>query len=207
MPIARKTVVDVDQVGVYHCISRCVRRAFLCGVDDYTGINYEHRRAWIADRLKTLSSIFGMEVFAYAVMSNHLHLVIRNRPDLASNWTAQEVAQRWCTLFPKRDGHGAAAAPSDEVISAFVGDAERVTICRERLGDISWFMRCLNEPIARRANREDKCTGRFCARIRPKGTRLQAPSRRRRPGTPSLCLAHHLRAIALRGKAVLNASV
>jgi len=94
--------VEVDQVGVYHCISRCVRRAFLCGVDDYTGINYEHRRAWIADRLKTLLSIFGMEVFAYAVMSNHLHLVIRNRPDLASNWSAQEVAQRWCTLFPKR---------------------------------------------------------------------------------------------------------
>jgi len=65
MPIARKTVVDVDQVGVYHCISRCVCHAFLCGVDDYTGINYEHRRAWIADRLKTRSSIFGMEVFAY----------------------------------------------------------------------------------------------------------------------------------------------
>jgi hypothetical protein len=63
MPIARKTVVDVDQVGVYHCISRCVRRAFLSGVDDYTGINYEHRRAWIADRLKTLSSIFGMELY------------------------------------------------------------------------------------------------------------------------------------------------
>jgi REP element-mobilizing transposase RayT len=178
MPIARKTVVDVDQVGVYHCISRCVRRAFLCGVDDYTGINYEHRRAWIADRLKTLSSIFGMEVFAYAVMSNHLHLVIRNRPDLASNWTAQEVAQRWCTLFPKRDGHGAAEAPSDEAISALVGDAERVTICRQRLGDISWFMRCLNEPIARRANREDKCTGRFwegrfkCQRLMDEGAML-----------------------------------
>ena len=65
MSIARKTVVDVDRVGVYHCISRCVRHAFLCEVDDYTGINYEHRRAWIADRLKTRSSIFGMEVFAY----------------------------------------------------------------------------------------------------------------------------------------------
>jgi len=54
MPLARKTVVDVDQVGVYHCISRCVRRAFLCGLDEYSGIDYEHRRSWIADRLKEL---------------------------------------------------------------------------------------------------------------------------------------------------------
>jgi hypothetical protein len=173
MPIARKTVVDVDQVGVYHCISRCVRRAFLCGLDKYSGIDYEHRRAWIADRLKELSCIFGMEVFAYAVMSNHLHLVIRNRPDLAKSWTAEEVALRWCSLFPKRNAHGIAEVPGEEAIKSFVGDSARVEICRERLGDISWFMRCLNEPIARRANREDKCTGRFCSFIRPEGTRLK----------------------------------
>lgn len=178
MPIARKAVVDVDQVGVYHCISRCVRRAFLCGVDSYTGINYEHRRRWIADHLKTLSSLFGMEVFSYAVMSNHLHVVVRNRPDLAEAWSPEEVAQRWCTLFPKRDGSGAAEAPSEEAISAFVGDAERVALCRLRLGDISWFMRCLNEPIARRANREDQCTGRFwegrfkCQRLMDEGAML-----------------------------------
>ena len=176
--MARKTVVDTDEVGVYHCISRCVRRAFLCGIDDYTGINYEHRRGWIADRLKALSSIFGMEVFSYAVMSNHLHLVVRNRPDLASSWSAQEVAERWCTLFPKRDGQGAGEAPSDEAISAFVGDADRVATCRQRLGDISWLMRCLNEPIARRANREDTCTGRFwegrfkCQRLMDEGAML-----------------------------------
>ena len=111
MTAARKTIVDVDVVGVYHCISRCVRRAFLCGVDDYTGIDYEHRRAWIAGRLKELSSIFGVEVFAYAVMSNHSHIVMRNRPDLAQEWTPEEVAYRWCTLFPKRNAHGVAEAP------------------------------------------------------------------------------------------------
>lgn len=76
MPVARKTVVDVGHVGVNHCISRCVRRAFLCGLDSYIGASYEHRRGRIADRLKTLSSIFSMEVFAYAVVSNHLHVVV-----------------------------------------------------------------------------------------------------------------------------------
>jgi hypothetical protein len=168
----------MDQVGVYHCISRCVRRAFLCGLDEYSGIDYEHRRSWIADRLKELSCIFGMEVFAYAVMSNHLHLVIRNRPDLAKSWTAEEVALRWCSLFPKRNAHGIAEVPGEEAIKSFVGDSARVEICRERLGDISWFMRCLNEPIARRANREDKCTGRFwegrfkCQRLMDEGAML-----------------------------------
>ena len=178
MPVARKTVVDVDQVGVYHCISRCVRRAFLCGLDDYTGIDYGHRRGWIGDRLKELSGVFGIEVFAYAVMSNHLHLVVRNRPDRAEAWTAEEVAARWCRLFPKRNAHGVAEAPGEGVLKSFVGDSARVEICRERLGDISWFMRCLNEPIARRANREDNCTGRFwegrfkCQRLMDEGAML-----------------------------------
>ncbi|HEY7866867.1 MAG TPA: transposase, partial [Psychromonas sp.] len=128
--------------------------------------------------MKHLSSIFSMEVFAYAVMSNHLHVVLRNRPDLAKGWSAEEVAQRWCTLFPKRDGNGQAESPSTEAIAAFVADEARVALCRERLGDISWFMRCLNEPIARRANREDKCTGRFwegrfkCQRLMDEGAML-----------------------------------
>jgi len=52
-------MVDVKEVGVYHCISRCVRRAFLCGVDAYTGIYYEHRRGWVVSRLQELSSILG----------------------------------------------------------------------------------------------------------------------------------------------------
>jgi REP element-mobilizing transposase RayT len=147
-------------------------------VDAYTGIDYEHRRGWIAGRLKELSSIFGMEVFAYAVMSNHSHIVMRNRPDLAKGWTPEEVAYRWCTLFPKRDAHGVAQTPNNEAISAFIADAERVETCRERLGDISWFMRCLNEPIARRANREDQCSGRFwegrfkCQRLMDEGAML-----------------------------------
>ena len=41
---ARHQIVVEDQVGVYHCIARCVRRAFLCGVDQYTGQDYSHRK-------------------------------------------------------------------------------------------------------------------------------------------------------------------
>lgn len=178
MPVARKTVVDVDQVGVYHCMSRCVRRAFLCGFDSYTQTSYEHRREWITDRLKTLACIFGIEVFAYSVMSNHLHVVVRNRPDLVCNWTAREVALRWCSLFPKRNGEGQVEPPAEKEIWALAANTERVATCRQRLGDISWFMRCLNEPIARRANREDQCTGRFwegrfkCQRLMDEGAML-----------------------------------
>src|SRR5208282_1820253 len=92
---ARGQIVVEDLVGVYHCIARCVRRAFLCGVDSYSGQDYEHRRDWIRERLEHLASIFAIDICAYAVMSNHLHLVSRTRPDLVPEWSAEEVAWRW----------------------------------------------------------------------------------------------------------------
>jgi hypothetical protein len=72
---ARCDIVDEDRVGVYHCIARCVRRAFLCGTDSYTGWDYGHRKAWVLDRLRQLAGLFGVEVCDYAIMSNHLHIV------------------------------------------------------------------------------------------------------------------------------------
>ena len=68
----RRDIVDEDRVGVYHCIARCVRRAFLCGTDSYTGRDYGHRKAWVLDRLRQLAGLFGVEVCDYAIMSNHL---------------------------------------------------------------------------------------------------------------------------------------
>ena len=100
---ARRQIVVEDQVGVYHCIARCVRRAFLCGVDPYTGQDYSHRKEWILDRLRELAGLFAIEVCGYSVMSNHLHLVLRNRPDIADQWSADEIALRWCRVFPPRE--------------------------------------------------------------------------------------------------------
>ena len=82
---ARRDIVDEDRVGVYHCIARCVRRAFLCGTDPYSGRDYNHRKAWIRDRLRHLAGLFGVDVCEYAVMSNHMHVVLRNRPDMSSD--------------------------------------------------------------------------------------------------------------------------
>jgi len=178
MTQARRVVVAADEVGVYHCISRCVRRAFLCGEDAYSGRNYEHRRAWIRDRVRFLSGLFGMEVFAYSVMSNHFHLVLRCRPDRVSQWSDGEVAERWCRVFP---GNAALASgqPYDAVkLKQLLNDPVMLETVRGRLKDVSWFMRCLNEFLARRANREDGCTGRFwegrfkCQRLLDEGAML-----------------------------------
>ena len=99
---ARRDIVHEECVGVYHCIARCVRRAFLCGTDTYSGRDYSHRKAWIIDRLRHLAGLFGIEVCSYAIMSNHLHLVLRNRPDSVEQWSDAEVALRWRKLFPQR---------------------------------------------------------------------------------------------------------
>ena len=78
----RAEVVVADEVGVYHCVQRVVRRAFLCGVDPLSDKSYDHRRSWIRDRLESLAGFFGVEIAAFAVMSNHLHVILRNRPDV-----------------------------------------------------------------------------------------------------------------------------
>jgi len=161
MTQARKTVVTQGEVGVYHCISRCVRRAYLCGQDSYTGRSYEHRRGWVRDRIRLLSGEFAMDVFAYAVMGNHSHVVLRNRPDLSAAWSDREVAERWCRLFRGNAARQAGEAYEEEKVQRILKDPPQLEKCRNRLADVSWFMRCLNEWLARRANREDECTGRF----------------------------------------------
>ncbi|MFH1135951.1 MAG: hypothetical protein V1816_07680 [Pseudomonadota bacterium] len=155
----RETIVEGEE-GVFHCIARCVRRAFLCGHDPYTGQSFEHRKTWVRERLKFLASIFAIEVCAYAVMSNHLHTVIRTRPDWAKGWTDEEAARRWLTLFPPRDEKGIPCQVTEKMVMALSLD-DGVGEIRVRLGSVSWLMRCLNETIARRANKEDGCTGRF----------------------------------------------
>ncbi len=161
MPRARKHLVCLSETSYYHVTSRCVRRAFLCGVDRFTGRSYEHRRTWLEDRVRVLASLFSVELCAYAIMSNHYHLVVRLNPDEPKHWSDDEVLSRWTALFRgpllvQRYRDGDPLTPAE---AAAVRDISAVY--RARLGSLSWFMKCLNEPIARRANAEDGCTGHF----------------------------------------------
>jgi REP element-mobilizing transposase RayT len=160
MPKPRKTLVSLDSTSYYHCTSRCVRHAFLCGIDMVTGIDFEHRRQWIVERIKQLAKIFAIEICAYSVMSNHYHVVLHVDQPSALNWNDREVIERWRALFSIPDvveHYLTSKATAAEYETA----SNLISQWRERLFDISWFMRCLNEPIARQANKEDGCTGRF----------------------------------------------
>lgn len=161
MPKPRKALVSLEATPYYHCVSRCVRRAFLCGDDAQSGNSYEHRRQWIRDRMRALADVFAIDLCAYAVMSNHYHVVLHVDRRVAEGWSDAEVICRWHELFtghPMAQRYLAGDALL-EVERKLV--AELAALWRSRLTDISWYMRCLNEAIARQANEEDQCSGRF----------------------------------------------
>jgi len=162
MPKPRKTLIAVESTPYYHCVARCVRRAFLCGVDTLTGQNYEHRRAWLEDRLLELPKVFAIDIAAYAIMSNHYHVILHINTERAKSWSDYEVVERWHQLFNgtvlsqkylKNEGE---LSKVEMLVFQEIIDEWRL-----RLQDISWFMRILNEAVAREANAEDGCTGRF----------------------------------------------
>jgi REP element-mobilizing transposase RayT len=152
MTLPRSILIDPGCTPYYHCVSRCVRRAFLCGRDSVTGFNFEHRRAWIEARLLKQAEIFAIDLCAYAVMSNHYHVVLHINRNQQRGWSDADVVARWQRLHRLPEWFEFA---DDERI------ATAIATWRERLGSISWFMKCLNEPLARLANKEDGCKGRF----------------------------------------------
>jgi REP element-mobilizing transposase RayT len=160
MGYPRKSLICLEETPYYHVVARCVRRAWLWGYDSYAGKDYSHRKAWVLHRLRHLADVFAIDLCAYAIMSNHYHLVLRVDRQRALDWDHTEVVARWARLFSAppliqrwQEGNANAAerAIAEELIERW----------RQRLIDISWYMRCLNEYLARRANAEDQCTGRF----------------------------------------------
>ena len=161
MPKPRYAQVSLEATPYYHCVSRCVRRAFLCGHDEHTGQSFEHRRGWIEDKLLELGRIFALDIAAYAVMSNHYHVVLHIDKVQAEGLTRKQVITLWHQLF-KGNLLSQRYEKGDNLSQVERDKLDKdIETWRKRLMNISWFMRVLNENIARQANREDDCTGRF----------------------------------------------
>ena len=161
MPLPRKHQISLDATPYYHCSSRCVRRAFLCGLDPFTGQDYEHRRQWVEERILFLGEVFCIDVCAYAVMSNHHHVVLHINMPETHRLSDIEVCERWHTLYKGTELTQAFA--KGEALDKAQWQAVKLKLdhWRLELANISRFMWALNEPIARMANKEDQCTGRF----------------------------------------------
>ena len=161
MTQSRDSLISLTDTHFYHCISRCVRRAFLCGDDHYTGQNFEHRRQWVIDRIRDLTDVFSIEVCAYAILNNHYHLVLYVNETELNDCSDADVCERWGKIYSispivLRWQKGSLHSDSQKEMALSV-----IAEWRSRLSNISWFMRCLNEFIACKANKEDKCKGRF----------------------------------------------
>lgn len=155
MTIARNLLVDLQMTRYYHCISRCVRRAFLCGE------GYEHRKQWIEERLELLAKNFAVSVCGFAVMDNHLHVLARLDPEEARQWSEEEVVRRWVAVYPPKTLKGETLEINQAWIDHQLKDSKHVAAMRERLSSLGWFMKALKEPLARMANKEDDCKGTF----------------------------------------------
>jgi len=161
MATPRNSTVSLAVTPYYHCTSRCVRGAFLCGKDKNTGANYKHRQRWLDKRLRQLARIFSIQICSYAVMENHFHVVIHIDAKVAQAWSHREIVIRWHQLF--KSTYLSEKFLENRVLSS----SEKADLnqlierWRRRLYDIGWFMRCVKEPIARRANKEDDCKGHF----------------------------------------------
>ena len=148
MSVPRSDQINIDSTPYYHVMARCVHRSYLCGRDNVTQKDYSHRKEWIIARLKFLAQVFSIKIAAYAVMSNHYHVVLFVDDEAAKSWKDEEIKSRWAAIFPQ-----------DAKKCAHI--AAKISVWRDRLTSISWFMRCINESIAVASNDEDGCSGRF----------------------------------------------
>ena len=139
MTTARSEIVDPDLTRYYHCISRCVRGAFLCGE------GFEHRKTWIEKRIELLANNFAISIAGFAVMDNHIHLLVRLDPDDVNEWSDGEVIRRWIEVYPPATLALDDPAAVQMYVDHHAKDASRVAKIRERVADLGWFMKALKE--------------------------------------------------------------
>ncbi|MDA1177850.1 MAG: hypothetical protein O2931_03540 [Planctomycetota bacterium] len=164
MATPRKDTFDPHVVGIYHCMTRCVRQLFLLGRDKKANLENAGRWQFCVLRLEYLAGLFAIDVLDFALLSNHIHTLLRNRPDVVSAWSDREVVRRWFVLHPsevpcKEKNH----VLTEQDIDKAVKDHELIAHARRELSSLSHFQKCLLEPIAKEFNRRDEKKGHFVA--------------------------------------------
>jgi hypothetical protein len=161
MPRPRNQQICLEATPYYHCVSRCVRKAYLCGFDLITKASYEHRRGWLEEELLKQADVFAIDIAAYAIMSNHYHVVLHINKAKADAWELNEVIERWHSIY-KGNALSQRYATGQFLLEVELNTLkEKAEKWRKRLMKISWFMGRLNEKISRQANHEENCTGHF----------------------------------------------
>ena len=140
MAIPRRELVDSETPGFYHCISRCVRRAYLCGIDPFTGNDCTPRKNWLEKRMLALAELFSVSLYAYAIMDNHYHLVLYLDPQGPQSWSDEQVAEYWLKAYPGKLDEPAFQKQRELKKWAIMNDDKRLRKYRKRLGSLSWFM-------------------------------------------------------------------
>jgi REP element-mobilizing transposase RayT len=110
---------------------------------------------------ETLAGLFAIDIVGNATMDNHIHCLLRNRPDVVDRWSDTEVVIRWLQITKlKISGDILPAIPKEvRIEEELAKGAEHLLRLRNRLSDISWFMAALSENISRRINAEENRTG------------------------------------------------
>jgi REP element-mobilizing transposase RayT len=139
-----------------HVTTRCVRRAWLFGRDRFSNQRFDHRCGLIEARVRELADVFAVGVYAFAWMANHFHLALAVRPDAVRAWSDDDVIDRWQRIYRSK-----CEKRNAERRAQMLADPARMRITRERLGSLSWFMKCLNEHVSRITNAEDGVCGHF----------------------------------------------
>jgi hypothetical protein len=153
MTMPRSKIVDPEITPWYHCISQCARQAFLLDSPR------DRRRQWLEERLRELTTIFGIDVGSYAFLQNHLHVLVHLDTRRVKGWSRTEVLRRWARLYPPRDGRRKPLKNLKRWIREQLKDRQQVSRLRQRLGDLGWFMKSLKEPFSRLVNQQEGCRG------------------------------------------------
>ncbi len=139
----------------HHVISRCSRELHLLGGGGgaETGEPDDLRKELLLAQLEKLVEQMAVVVIAFAIMENHVHLVLRIRVELAAGWSAEEVVRRWLALHPLRDGYHRPRSAEEDELAALAADGAWVEATRKKLMSLSEFMKTFKQHATLQLNR------------------------------------------------------